>query len=480
MTNPIAIEISDLIDRKQNLFIGVSDQIWEYAEIRFEEFKSAELLCRTLEQEGFRVEREAAGLETAFVASFGSGAPVIAILGEFDALASLSQRSNEAAYNPVEPGANGHGCGHNLLGAGSLAAAVAVKDYIERHGISGTIRYYGCPAEESGSGKAYMARAGLFGDVDAAFCWHPAGVNAVPHMSTLANLHVHFAFRGKSAHAAAAPHLGRSALDAVELMNVGVNYLREHMIDQARIHYAVTNAGGSAPNVVQADAAVDYLIRAPKASQVLELYERVKDVARGAALMTGTTMSFRIEGGASDLIPNAALERAMQGFMQELELPLYSEDDLTFAQAIFATLSDSDKQSAAMQVGKEAASYLEKQPLARFVAPYREQLMMMPASSDVGDVSWNVPTAQCAAVTWAYATPLHAWQTVAQGQSAYAHKGMLFAGKTMACTAIAALTDGELLARAKAELAERLAGEAYVCPIPDDVQPARRSSQTAS
>ncbi|MBB3111411.1 aminobenzoyl-glutamate utilization protein B [Paenibacillus phyllosphaerae] len=474
MNPAIAVEISELIENKKNTFIGVSDQVWEYAEIRFEEFLSAELLCRTLEEEGFQVEREAGGLATGFIGSYGSGAPVIAILGEFDALTSLSQQAGEAAENPVVPGANGHGCGHNLLGAGSLAAAVAVKDYMQRHGLSGTVRYYGCPAEESGSGKAFMARAGLFDDVDAAFCWHPATVNAVAHLSTLANLHVQFTYKGISAHAAAAPHLGRSALDAVELMNVGSNYLREHIIDQARIHYAITNSGGLAPNVVQAEAEVDYLIRAPKASQVLELFERVKDVARGAALMTGTTMTYRIEGGASNLIPNASLERVMHGFMKELELPRYSEEDVAYAAAIFETIPAADKQSAAMQVGKEAAAMLERRPLASFVAPYQERLMVMPASSDVGDVSWNVPTAQCGTVTWAYATPLHAWQTVAQGKSSYAHQGMLLAGKTIACTAIAALTDADLIASAKAELKERLAGESYVCPIPADVNPPKK------
>lgn len=475
MNEKIIQEVTAYIEGKRDFFIDVSDRIWGFAETRFEEFESSDLLCKALEQEGFSVERDVAGLETGFVGSFGSGSPVIAILGEFDALASLSQQAGTAVFDPVVPGANGHGCGHNLLGAGSLAAAVAVKDYLEQHGISGTVRYYGCPAEESGSGKAYMARAGLFGDVDAAFCWHPATMNVVMHMSSLANLHVHFKFAGRSAHAAAAPHLGRSALDAVELMNVGVNYLREHMIPEARVHYAVTNTGGFAPNVVQAEAEVNYLVRAPRSSQVAELFERVLDVARGAALMTGTKMSYYYEGGASNLIPNAALAGKMQEFMSGLELPVYTEEEMAFAREIFAAIPEEDKVSASRQTGRGVHESLSSKPLAGFVAPLMDKLPVMPASTDVGDVSWNVPTAQCGTATWAYATPIHAWQTVAQGKSSYAHKGMLLAGKAMACTAIAALLDPALVEQAKAELAERLGGESYVSPFPEEVQPPKRS-----
>ncbi|MFS0868487.1 M20 family metallopeptidase [Paenibacillus xylanilyticus] len=471
MNEKIIEEVTAYIEGKRDLFIDVSDSIWDFAETRFEEFESADLLCKELEQEGFSVERGVAGLATGFIGSFGNGSPVIAILGEFDALASLSQQAGAAVFDPVVPGANGHGCGHNLLGAGSLAAAFAVKNYLQEHQISGTVRYYGCPAEESGSGKAYMARSGLFQDVDVAFCWHPATMNVVMHMSSLANLHVHFKFAGRSAHAAAAPHLGRSALDAVELMNVGVNYLREHMISDARIHYAVTNTGGFAPNVVQAEAEVNYLVRAPKSSQVADLFERVLDVARGAALMTGTKMSYHYEGGASNLIPNATLEGKMHEFLSGLELPIYTEDELAFAQEIFAVIPDEDKTSASRQNGKGVHDMLSARPLAGFVAPLMETMRVMPASTDVGDVSWNVPTAQCGTATWAYATPIHAWQTVAQGKSGYAHKGMLLAGKAMACTAIAALLDPVLIEMAKAELAERLEGESYVSPFPDEVMP---------
>ncbi|WP_337101048.1 M20 family metallopeptidase [Paenibacillus sp. YIM B09110] len=464
-------QISELIDSKKDLFIRVSDQIWDNPETSFQETRSSQIVCEALEEEGFKVQKGVGGLDTGFVADYGSGKPVIAILGEFDALANLSQRAGSASYEPLVPGGNGHGCGHNLLGAGSLAAAVAVKDYIKLHGLTGTVRYYGCPAEETGSGKAFMAKAGLFADVDSAFCWHPASSNGVMHMSSLANVHVYFRFKGRSAHAGATPHLGRSALDAVELMNVGVNYLREHMIDQARIHYAITNSGGHSPNVVQAEAEVVYLIRAPKSEQVSELFERVKNIAKGAALMTETSTEFIVEGATSNLIPNVTLEKAMHGHLSALGVPVYTEEEESFAKAIYASIPQEDISFAAKQVGKSAAAYLSEHPLSATIMPYAEHMVVMPASTDVADVSWNVPTAQCVTATWTYGTPIHAWQTVAQGKTSYAHKGMLLAGKTMASTAVEALLRPELITEAKKELAARLDGESYVSPIPAGVEP---------
>ncbi|WP_054940533.1 M20 family metallopeptidase [Paenibacillus ihuae] len=468
--------VAQLVENKRDLFIQASDDIWGYAETRFEEYKSAQLLSEILEHEGFTVEREAGGLETGFIGSYGSGHPVIAILGEFDALSGLSQVAGEAAYQPLIPEGNGHGCGHNLLGTGALAAAVAVKDYMQESGMSGTVRYYGCPAEESGSGKAFMAKAGLFNDVDAAFSWHPGTANSVWHMSSLANINVTFRFKGQSAHAGAAPHLGRSALDAVELMNVGTNYMREHMIDLARVHYAVTNTGGKSPNVVQAEAEVVYLIRAPKSKQVTELFERIKNIAQGAALMTGTQVEHVVEGATSNLIPNATLEKRMHQNLLDLGLPEYTAEEKVLAKAIYETIPEIDKADAAMMAGKALAARLAEQPLAEFVKPYHEQMVIMTGSTDVGDVSWIVPTAQCSTATWAYATPIHAWQVVAQGKSTYAHKGMLLAGKTMALSALQALLSPELIAEAKAEHAERLDGEAYICPIPAEIYPPKLSS----
>ena len=277
----------NIIDQKKDVIDGVADYLWENPETAFTEFKSAAKLCQVLRAEGFQVEENLAGIATAFSGTFGSGKPVIGILGEFDALSGLGQV--EGLAEPMPNGQDcGHGCGHNLLGAGSLGAAIAIKHYLETTGREGTVIYYGCPGEEGGSGKAFMARDGVFDCLDAALSWHPDDVTRVKLKHSLANYQVLYKFDGKAAHAGAKPHLGRSALDAVELMDMGVNYMREHMIDGARIHYAIVDTGGFSPNVVQAHAEVLYLIRAPHNHQVKELYERVCDIAKGAALMTGT------------------------------------------------------------------------------------------------------------------------------------------------------------------------------------------------
>ncbi|PWW43472.1 MULTISPECIES: M20 family metallopeptidase [Paenibacillus] len=468
--------ISNVIEGKSALFTDASDRIWEFAETRFDEFQSAELLMELLESEGFTIERGVAGLETGFVASYGTGLPVIALLGEYDALADLSQEAGISTYHPVQPRGNGHGCGHNLLGIGALAAAVAVKDYLVDHPeTKGTIRFYGCPAEESGYGKTYLAREGYFKDVDAALSWHPHSLNAVMHGSSNAVIHGTFTFKGISAHAAAAPHLGRSALDAVELMNIGSNYMREHMIDQARIHYAITNSGGFAPNVVQAEAEVTYLVRAPKTAQVRSLFERLVKVAEGAALMTETAMEFKYEGACANLIPNSTLEKVMHQHLVAFGAPEYEEEEYSYAKAIYDTLPLQNQQEAGALVGPELAPLLAERPLPNFIAPYSdEKETFMGGSTDVADVSWNVPTAQCITSTMAFGTPLHAWQTVAQGKSTYAHKGMLLAAKTMAATAIESILHPEIVKEAKQELQDRLGGEVYDCLVPADVHPPQR------
>lgn len=467
--------VSDQIEGKRDLFTNASDQIWSYAETRFDEVQSAELLIELLESEGFSVERNVAGLETGFIASYGSGNPVIALLGEYDALADLSQEAGISTYAPVQPRGNGHGCGHNLLGVGAIAAAVAVKDYLAANPqTEGTVRFYGCPAEESGYGKTYMAREGCFKDVDAALSWHPYSMNLVMHGSSNAVIHGTFTFKGLSAHAAAAPHQGRSALDAVELMNIGSNYMREHMIDQARIHYAITNSGGLAPNVVQAEAEVTYLVRAPKSSQVRELFARLLKVAEGAALMTETQMQYKYEGACANLIPNSTLEKVLHRNLTELGVPSYEEEEYTYAKAIYDTLPLANQQEAKTLVGPELGAVLAERPLPGFIAPYSdEKEAFMGGSTDVGDVSWNVPTAQCMTSTMAFATPLHAWQTVAQGKSSFAHKGMLLAAKAMAATAIEAILQPDIVEEAKQELQKRLGGEVYDCLVPSDVHPPR-------
>ncbi|MDU2064120.1 MAG: M20 family metallopeptidase [Sporomusaceae bacterium] len=470
--------LEEWLDRKTKEFTAVSDLVWGYAETRFEEVQSAKLLADCLEQAGFTVERGTAGLATAFQASFGQGKPVIALLGEYDALSGLSQQGDVAEKKPITPGDSGHGCGHNLLGVGALAAAMAVKEYLAANHVSGTVRFYGCPGEEGGSGKAFMAREGVFDDVDAALTWHPHGHNAVYSVRTLANYQVYFRFHGKSAHAGAAPHLGRSALDAVELMNVGVNYLREHVIPEARLHYAVTNTGGSAPNVVQAEAEVLYLIRAPKLKQVQEIYDRVCNVAKGAALMTGTDCEIVFNKGCSDCLPNDTLEKLLYENYLTVGAPQWSEAELTLARKIQATLADSDKENdwnvAKAIMGnqdKALLAELKQVPLAHKILPYQHDSMLLTGSTDVGDVSWITPTAQISAACQAFGTPGHSWQTVSQGVTSIAHKGMLTAAKVLAKTAVDLFLAPDLLATAKQELIEKRDGEDYKCPIPAGIKP---------
>src|SRR5580700_9607126 len=304
-------EIWRLVDAKKGLFEQLSDQVWDTPELCYTEFRSCAEHTALLELQGFRVAKNVAGIPTAVVGEAGEDGPVIAILGEYDALPGLGQESGVAEARPLPGDGHGHGCGHNLLGAASMLAATAVKDYLATRGIKGRVRYYGCPAEEGGAAKGFMARAGVFSDVDVAISWHPAAFSGVNEAVSLANTRIDFTFHGRAAHAAAAPHLGRSALDAVELMNVGVNYMREHMPSDARIHYALLDGGGVAPNVVQARARVRYIIRARELSELHPLIARVKKIADGAALMTETTVVAKVLGGMSNLLANTPLEKSL-------------------------------------------------------------------------------------------------------------------------------------------------------------------------
>ncbi|OFW81599.1 MAG: amidohydrolase [Alicyclobacillus sp. RIFOXYA1_FULL_53_8] len=474
-------EISDIVDRNRDTFIRISDALWEFAETKYEEFQSSELLCETLEQEGFLVERGIAGMETAFVGTFGSGSPVLAILGEYDALSGLSQSASTPERSPLVQGGNGHGCGHNLFGAGSLAGAVALRRYMTQNHVQGTIRFYGCPAEEGGSGKAYMARAGVFDDVDVSLAWHPGTAHGVMITSTLANSQVLFKFTGQSSHAAVNPHLGRSALDAVELMNVGVNYLREHVRPNTRISYAITDTGGTSPNVVQGQAAVLYLIRAPQISEVNQVYERVCNVAKGAAMMTGTEVEIVFDKACSNLIPNNTLERIVYQTMVAIPVPEHDANEHKLAQSFAATLPQNAKADEFRFLkgmgdeGQEAYEHLMDRELADVVLPYAATNFVAPVSSDVGDVSWIVPTVQFTTACWTLGTPAHSWQAVSQGTTSVAHKGMLYAAKVLACTALEILQNSEVAMAARAELQKRLGNETYVCPIPRDVKPPRAS-----
>ena len=462
------------IDRNKLALERLSDDIWGFAESGFEEKRSAAALAAALEAEGFTLKRGIAGMETAFEASYGSGGTVVAVLGEYDALPALSQEQALPEKKERVPGGNGHGCGHNLLGVGALAAAVAAKDFLKASGTAGTIRYYGCPGEEFGCGKTFMARAGVFNDVDLALCWHPSDLNTVWQMRTLANLSVYFRFSGKASHAAAAPHLGRSALDAVELMNVGANYLREHVIPEARFHYAVTNPGGRAPNVVQAFAESFYYCRAPRISQATEVYERICDIARGAALMTGTTLEIAFSQGLSDYVPNLVLGELLQRCMEEAGGPAFDAADLDLGTKFRATLNEAEKMTIMGQIkmlqGDAVLRQIGQSPLDTVVGPLFRGDFCLPGSTDVGDVSQVVPTGQLVYATAALGTQAHSWQNTAQAGSSIGHKGMLAAGRALGLAAVEAFLDPGIAARAKEEHAGKFSSP-YACPIPDTITP---------
>lgn len=461
-------EIWRLVEAKQVPFCALSDQVWDTPELNFEEIRSAAAHRAMLDREGFRVTSGIAGMPTAMVGEAGEDGPVIAILGEFDALPGLSQHAGHARHDPIKPGGNGHGCGHNLLGAASMLAATAVKDYLVQHRLAGRVRYYGCPAEEGGSAKGFMVRAGAFADVDVAISWHPAAFTGVNNPISLACNELEFHFTGRAAHASSAPHQGRSALDAVELMNVGVNYMREHMPSTARVHYAIVDSGGIAPNVVQAKAAVRYLIRARDLPQLHVLVKRVEKIAEGAALMTETQVKSQIVSGDANLVGNTPLEALMHRHIERLGPAPFDEADRAFAAEIQATLTEEDIASSFARFGLKPRKGLA---LCDTIFPPESGDGSFVGSTDVGTVSWVVPTVQMRGATYAIGTPGHSWQLVAQGKTPAAHKGLAHAAKVMAGTALDLILDPTLVGRAKADHRERLDGKPFVNPIPDDVDP---------
>jgi aminobenzoyl-glutamate utilization protein B len=455
------------VDAIKERFIDLSDRVWAIPEVCYTEARSCAEHLAELHHQGFRVTEKVAGIPTGVMGEWGEGGPVIAFLGEYDALPGLSQEADVAEPRPLEAGGHGHGCGHNLLGSAALLAATAVKDWLATHNVPGRVRYYGCPAEEGGAAKAFMVRSGAFDDVDIAITWHPSSFWEVVVTPSLANTRADFLFTGRTSHAAASPHLGRSALDAVELMNVGVNYMREHMPSDARIHYAVLDTGGIAPNVVQAHARVRYSIRARDLPGMNELVERVHKVAQGAALMTETTVEMRIISAVSNVLPNTPLEQALHRIMEELGPPHFDEADKDFATKIRATLTERDIATVYHTIGMDPTD----RPLADFLVPLDARRNPLIGSTDVGDVSWVVPTVQVHAPTVAIGTPLHTWQVVAQGKSPAAHKAMVQAAKAMAGLGVRALTEPDLIATAKADLKKRTARTPYVSPLPDGVAP---------
>lgn len=455
------------VDRARERFIALSDRLWSMPELCYLETRSAAEHAAQLGAEGFRVTEALADIPTAMMGEAGEGGPIIAFLGEYDALPGLSQEAGIAEPKPIEAGGNGHGCGHNLLGSAAMLAATALKNWLAETGRKGRVRYYGCPAEEGGAAKAFMVRAGAFKDVDIAISWHPDGFWQVLPAISLANTRIDFSFHGRASHASAAPELGRSALDAVELMNIGANYLREHMPQDARLHYALLDAGGIAPNVVQAFARVRYLIRAADLPALMELVGRVRRIADGAALMTETRVETRVISGVANLLPNRPLEEALQEIMEELGPPPFDSADRAFAERIRATLSPQDIAAAWRGVGVEMREDL---PLADFTVPLDAPRRPLIGSTDVGDVSWVVPTVQAHAPNMAIGTQLHTWQVVAQGKMPAAHKALVQVAKAMAGIGQRAIEDPDLVARAKAALLRQTKG-AYSSPIPTEIGP---------
>lgn len=465
-------KIAQSVQQLSPEFLALSDSIWDEPELRWEEHKSMAKQIAVAEAHGGRIIRNAGGVPTAFAAEWGSGSPVIAFLGEYDALASLSQRSGSNTREP-EPGnasGHGHGCGHNLLGSGSLLAATATAKYLAENNLPGTVRYYGCPAEEGAAGKSFMVAGGAFEDVDATVTWHPAEAMSTTQILTNAYTQAYFRFRGTAAHAGASPHLGRSALDAAELMNVGVNFLREHMGDAERIHYAFIDAGGPSANVVQPTATLYYVIRSPRVATMRELYERVKRIAQGAAMMTDTEVEIEFDGASAEILPNRVMEELLHENVQAIGGVPFDEEDHAFGRSIQESVTPAEVSAAKRRVGLSADdSRGFWDGVGQLIDPAHRPLMS--GSTDVGDVSWVTPTVQIMGGTAALGTPFHSWQMVAQGKSRSAHKGMVHAATAMAGTALDLLTRPEVLQRAREEFDGIIAETPYDCPIPEGTVP---------
>ncbi|MBD9489455.1 MULTISPECIES: amidohydrolase [Ensifer] len=461
------LSIGEIVDSIRGDFEELSDRVWETPELLYQEVRSALLHRQVLEKYGFRIEAPLGGVVTAMTGEFGAGGPVIAILGEFDALPGLSQRAGLDRAEPVEAGGNGHGCGHNLLGAGALLATAAVKIYLAEHGLPGRVRYYGCPAEEGGAAKTFLVRDGYFADCAAALSWHPMAFNGLIPARSLAAASIDFTFVGRSAHAAANPHLGRSALDAVELMSVGVNYMREHIPTDCRVHYAILDAGGRAPNVVQERAVVRYSVRARNLADMAGLVERVRQVADGAALMSETRVSAKVVSAMSDLLCNAPLNYLLHDKLIEVGPPQFDGAERALAARMQATWSEQTTEAAFISAG------IAQRPavLCDWVLPHEADSGQAPGSTDLGDVSWVVPFAQIGMATCAIGTPGHTWQMTSQGKTSAAHKGMVQAAKVLATAAIELINQPETLERVRADFARRTAERPYRSPLPAEAMP---------
>ena len=440
------------LDTKKDHYSTIAQKIWGYAEMGFQEEKSATLLQETLSAEGFTITKGVAGMPTAFIAEYGEGKPVIALLGEYDALPGLSQEA--VPEKKLGGKAAGHACGHHLFGTASMAAAIEVKNWLKANKKKGTIRFYGCPAEEGGSGKVYLVREGVFNDVDAALHWHPNDTNNANAGSALANKSAKFRFYGVSSHAAIAPEKGRSALDGVEAMDMMVNMMREHIPSDAKVHYVITN-GGKAPNVVPDFAEVYYYVRHGNRKTVIEIFDRITKAAEGAALGTGTKMDFELIGGTHELLPNLTIQKLMYANLVSVGGVNYTAEDNVFAAKILESL------------GIKNESLIK----ANSIMPYKTESEPF-GSTDVGDVSFTVPTAGMSSATWVPGTPAHSWQAVAAGGTDIGNKGMMVAAKTLTLTAIDLFLNPAIISKAKEELILKRGDDFKYIPLLGDRTPA--------
>ena len=429
--------IEESIQDHKNTFSEVALKIWNHAEMGYQEFKSSNLLANELEKEGFRITKNVAGIPTAFIAEYGLTGPVIGILGEFDALPGLAQSTSPFKEIINNNTGAGHACGHHLFGAASAWAAVVIKEWLDENNIKGIVRFYGTPAEEGGSGKVYMVREGLFDDVDIVLHWHPDDVNSANSRTSNSNKSVKFTFNGISSHAAGAPEQGRSALDGVESMNMMVNMLREHIPQESRIHYVITK-GGLAPNVVPDVAEVYYYVRHPEMLMVEELFQRVVKTAEGAAIGTDTKMSYEVMHGNYSLLPNNVIQKLMHKNLSAFGGISYSDEELEYAEEIYKTFL-----KPSLEIGSQ-----------EYVTKFSNSHSY--GSTDVGDVSWVVPTAGLRTATWVPGTAAHSWQAVASGGTSIGLKGTELAAKTIAATAIELFSNPIIINEAKKELDERV------------------------
>ena len=457
------------IDDNRDRLVEISDAIWEYAELGLVEERSSKLLADEMEGHGFDVERGVAGMPSAFVATWGSGRPVIGVMGEYDALPGISQR--KVPYkDPLREGAPGHGCGHNIHGTSGMAGAVAVRYALEAEGLPGTIKFFGSPAEENYDGKVFMVRSGYFDGVEACLSHHPSSMNTAGLSSSTAVNSVKFHFYGKTSHAAGNPEQGRSALDAIELMNIGVNFLREHVIDKARIHYVIEEGGGQ-PNVVPDYARSWYYIRAPERDQLEPIYERIIKIAEGAALMTDTELKAEFIVGIYNKLPSKALSEVVVSNMREVGAPNYTNEELEFARKIAESVPKQQKiDSLRKSKVPDWEKYVDVDIFTNILDPWNEGEVSA-GSTDVSDVSWQTPTMEFGTAAFVLGAPGHSWQHVACSGTSIGHKSLIFAAKTIAGSVLDLFTKPDLLESAQEEHDEKMKGRTYKCPIPDHIPP---------